>query len=320
MIFGAARVAPEKAVFRPALPMSFLPGTSEMQMATKLTYKEQLQHPNWQRRRLEMLSAAGFQCTACGDKEKMLHVHHKKYIKGRMAWEYSDTELEVLCIDCHQTEHTNRELLDRLLAVGANSLPLAIGLLAGYLEGVLDLDGEGDDYQAAMVVAEPWVRAGVLASILADGRPAMYLRATQASGARLTTAQRNALDEWAAHEEWAGERYPETNVFQDQSCDPLQAAAFYVPAQGFVDRECAATLIAGYCGHDMGRPYVSDPSIYIAGQVAHVLQERCVVSTLQGLPSALRQRNLETITAAVADFILDLQTRPDAPPFEKGTL
>lgn len=33
MISGAARVAPEKAVFRPALPMSFTPGISEMQMS-----------------------------------------------------------------------------------------------------------------------------------------------------------------------------------------------------------------------------------------------------------------------------------------------
>ena len=29
---GAARVAPEKAVFRPALPMSFMPGITEMHM------------------------------------------------------------------------------------------------------------------------------------------------------------------------------------------------------------------------------------------------------------------------------------------------
>ena len=52
MNLGAARVAPEKAVFRPALPMSFVPGITEIQMAT-MTYKEQLQHPNWQRKRLE---------------------------------------------------------------------------------------------------------------------------------------------------------------------------------------------------------------------------------------------------------------------------
>jgi hypothetical protein len=32
LISGAARVAPKKAVIRPALPMSFLPGISEMQM------------------------------------------------------------------------------------------------------------------------------------------------------------------------------------------------------------------------------------------------------------------------------------------------
>ena len=32
MIYGATRVAPEKAVFRPALSMSFLPGVTETKM------------------------------------------------------------------------------------------------------------------------------------------------------------------------------------------------------------------------------------------------------------------------------------------------
>lgn len=41
MSFCAARVAPEKAVFRPALPMHSLPGITEMQMEKK-TYLEQL--------------------------------------------------------------------------------------------------------------------------------------------------------------------------------------------------------------------------------------------------------------------------------------
>jgi hypothetical protein len=71
-----------------------------------MTYAEQLKHPNWQRRRLERLSQANFECEDCGSKEKTLHVHHKQYIKGRMAWEYEDEQLMALCEDCHEDHHT----------------------------------------------------------------------------------------------------------------------------------------------------------------------------------------------------------------------
>lgn len=71
----------------------------------KLTYADQLKHPNWQRKRLEMLDAAGFECSCCGDKETTLHVHHRQYIKGRLAWEYENTQLAVLCESCHKVEH-----------------------------------------------------------------------------------------------------------------------------------------------------------------------------------------------------------------------
>lgn len=99
-----ARVAPEKAVFRPALPPHPLPGLSGTDM-TKMTYREQLLHPNWQRRRLEMLARAVWMCQRCGDTDKTLHVHHKGYVKGRMAWEYEDQELLVVCDECHAEEH-----------------------------------------------------------------------------------------------------------------------------------------------------------------------------------------------------------------------
>ena len=38
MIYGATRVAPEKAVFRPALSMSFLPGVTETTMKLPASY------------------------------------------------------------------------------------------------------------------------------------------------------------------------------------------------------------------------------------------------------------------------------------------
>lgn len=101
----------------------------------KLTYAQQLQHPNWQRRRLEMLQAAGWSCQACYNAEDTLHVHHKRYIKGRMAWEYADHELAVLCKTCHENEHYNEEQLRRLLACvppGQSATFNALSLLAGF--------------------------------------------------------------------------------------------------------------------------------------------------------------------------------------------
>lgn len=76
-----------------------------------LTYAEQLRHPNWQRKRLEALEAADFKCECCFDGETTLHVHHHQYFKGRMAWEYDLTQLSVLCADCHEKTHANKDML-----------------------------------------------------------------------------------------------------------------------------------------------------------------------------------------------------------------
>lgn len=119
MIFNPAieqlATAREKIVFRPVLPGGFLSGITEMQMA-KMTYSEQLKHPLWQRKRLEVLNAANFQCGCCGDKEKTLHVHHKQYVKGRLPWEYEASDLEVLCVDCHEAAHVSKARIDAVIA------------------------------------------------------------------------------------------------------------------------------------------------------------------------------------------------------------
>lgn len=95
-----------------------------------MTYSEQLRHPYWQRKRLEALQAADFACSGCGRKEKTLHVHHKRYVKGRLAWEYSLAELEVLCADCHEDEHVFREKIDAI--VRELSQPTVFPLLLGF--------------------------------------------------------------------------------------------------------------------------------------------------------------------------------------------
>jgi hypothetical protein len=142
MFLDAARFATEKAVLRPALPMFLLPGWNGTDMA-KMTYGEQLKHPNWQRKRLEALEAAEFKCEACLDGETTLHVHHKRYVKGRMAWEYEIGELAVLCEDCHSSAHEADEQFKAVLATlrpdGPNNISDAMALVAGWTRGHGDI-------------------------------------------------------------------------------------------------------------------------------------------------------------------------------------
>ena len=62
--------------------------------------------PQWQKKRLEIMSRDEFKCVICGSEEKTLHVHHKYYIKGRKVWDYDNSILETLCCDCHKEKHS----------------------------------------------------------------------------------------------------------------------------------------------------------------------------------------------------------------------
>lgn len=111
----------------------------------KLTYSEQLRHPNWQRKRLEALQRSDFTCERCDDKETTLNVHHRRYVKGRLAWEYDLSDLCVLCEPCHAVEHDERALIDWIIADacsfrGAEAISEAIGLLSGYFSALASLD------------------------------------------------------------------------------------------------------------------------------------------------------------------------------------
>ena len=101
-------------------------------MAT-MTYKDQLRHPFWQRKRLEVLQRAHFMCERCYDEETTLNVHHKRYVKGRMAWEYELIELEAVCEECHRLEHEGPDLLsDVVIRVPYEFRDDAAALLIGW--------------------------------------------------------------------------------------------------------------------------------------------------------------------------------------------
>lgn len=164
-------------------------------MAT-MTYKEQLQHPNWQRKRLEMLEASSFACDECGDTETMLHVHHKKYVKGRKAWEYDNDQLRVLCVTCHETEHSERAILDALLDHPEFTLSDAIGLIAGYIYGVCGLSEELE--KAALDLNGYFFDIGTFASIASGSEwKQMGAAAKLLVGSGLTPPQENAMKRWS---------------------------------------------------------------------------------------------------------------------------
>jgi 5-methylcytosine-specific restriction endonuclease McrA len=68
-------------------------------------YSEQLKNPKWQRKRLEILERDDFKCQGCGNTDQTLHVHHYRYIKGKLYWDYDDELLVTLCDFCHKDWH-----------------------------------------------------------------------------------------------------------------------------------------------------------------------------------------------------------------------
>lgn len=69
-----------------------------------IPYYKQLQDKRWINRRNQILKKGGYKCSLCGRKNN-LQVHHKIYLKDKMAWEYKDKYLEVLCNECHEKRH-----------------------------------------------------------------------------------------------------------------------------------------------------------------------------------------------------------------------
>lgn len=82
-----------------------------------MNYQQQIKHPLWQKKRLEVLELHNFQCQECRTKEDELHVHHPFYKRGAMIWEYEKKELECLCFRCHKDRHEIDEKIKKALAV-----------------------------------------------------------------------------------------------------------------------------------------------------------------------------------------------------------
>ena len=99
---------------------------------SKDAFSDQYKHPKWQKKRLEMLDAASFQCSNCGEQDSQLHVHHKTYIKGRKIWDYKPSQLAVLCEKCHASEHAAKDVFNEILST--QSYALSAAMLAGFTQ------------------------------------------------------------------------------------------------------------------------------------------------------------------------------------------
>lgn len=80
-----------------------------------MAYKDELRDPRWQKKRLKIFERDKWTCQICRSKTKTLSIHHKKYIKGKKAWQYPDRLLLTVCQPCHETIRT-KELIRKKLA------------------------------------------------------------------------------------------------------------------------------------------------------------------------------------------------------------
>jgi len=55
-----------------------------------------------------------FECVLCCEKEKTLNVHHIYYERNKMPWEYPDEIFITLCDECHDMEHTAKNLINSM--------------------------------------------------------------------------------------------------------------------------------------------------------------------------------------------------------------
>ena len=71
---------------------------------TYKSYNDQLKDMRWKKLANKIRKRDRYTCQMCGNHKK-LQVHHKHYIKGRLAWEYEDNNFITLCRDCHKGVH-----------------------------------------------------------------------------------------------------------------------------------------------------------------------------------------------------------------------
>lgn len=134
-------------------------------------YLNLLQRPEWQRKRLERLEIAGWECENCGSKENQLHVHHKQYFKGRKPWEYDNDQLQILCHKCHDLNHVVIEAIKEILSLSDHDE--IFNILLGYAD--IDVIKKISDFPHGAFAFE-YQAIGYIARLLTFVDPKKYLK------------------------------------------------------------------------------------------------------------------------------------------------
>jgi len=66
--------------------------------------------PKWIEVRDKIKLRDNYSCTRCKCKDKVLHVHHTRYVIGKKLWEVPKVYLITLCVDCHEKEHRSKKI------------------------------------------------------------------------------------------------------------------------------------------------------------------------------------------------------------------
>lgn len=155
-----------------------------------MTYSEKLKDPRWQRRRLEVLEAAGWCCSQCQSADKTLHVHHNFYRSRTEPWNYPDHALRVLCEECHEIveeQRTEFKELSESLFQDPEGIGFAVEATIGFMKALRmfyalgthpehteSLAGYGQEYGFARFfegdqrLLAPQLKSGVVTGEMAD--------------------------------------------------------------------------------------------------------------------------------------------------------
>jgi hypothetical protein len=123
-----------------------------------MTYADLLRDPRWQRKRLEVMARADFTCELCGADWKTLNVHHLRYVRGRMPWDYPDEDLCCLCEPCHAAQPRTAKGLERVggilprVLADAAALARRLGRHSREWQAILDRFGVMDRYNPLVCI------------------------------------------------------------------------------------------------------------------------------------------------------------------------
>lgn len=107
-------------------------------------------HPNWQRKRLEVMELAKFRCEDCGEADSTLNVHHSYYEKGRDPWDYPTESLHCLCDPCHKKFDAVRIAINRQIGrLALHQIEELLGFARGLEleENYTNVQHTADNYQ-----------------------------------------------------------------------------------------------------------------------------------------------------------------------------